>query len=350
MTYCFKFGQTLASALFIWYNNYMNKIQKSRKSKNSKKSRFIKVYLPLILALLVFVYLGYILIVRASDTATITVGSVTINSGTAGNLPVNFITGPIGVSAISFDISLPSPMIYSSTSIGNASLNAGKMIQSNIQTSGKLRVLIFGLNQTEINTGTIANISYSIPSNTSSGLIPILIDNVIMSDPNANNVVGLGVGGTILINGPTPIPTPIPTPTPTPVVTPTPTPFATPTPTPTPIITPTPTPVRTPTPTPPLTPTPTPSLTPTPTPSVQPITTGALSCTPTFQSASINQTVTFVANGGTGNYTWSTNSSAIPNSGSNRTFSTQFTTGGFKIVVVKSSDGQSCGCTVSVAY
>lgn len=72
---------------------------------------------------------------------------------------------------------------------------------------------------------------------------------------------------------------------------------------------------------------------------------GSLTCSPAQQTASVGQTVTFRADGGSDSYVWATPSTVSSNSGS--TFSTSFNESGPNTVIVQSG-GQEALCTVNV--
>ena len=71
-----------------------------------------------------------------------------------------------------------------------------------------------------------------------------------------------------------------------------------------------------------------------------------LSCSPTNQTANINNLVSFTATGGTGNYSWST-FGGNPSGGYLQTFSTYYSTSGSKTVTVTSGN-QTANCYVNV--
>ncbi len=75
--------------------------------------------------------------------------------------------------------------------------------------------------------------------------------------------------------------------------------------------------------------------------------TQTLQCSPSNQSANVNQTVYFTATGGTGNYTWTANG-GYPTGGYGSSFNTSYASGGSKTVTV--SDGSTtANCNVNVS-
>ena len=74
--------------------------------------------------------------------------------------------------------------------------------------------------------------------------------------------------------------------------------------------------------------------------------TAAPTCTPSTQSANLNDLVNFTAMGGNGSYYWIA-SDGNPSSGNAATFSTRFATPGTKTITL-TSNGQNSQCTVNV--
>ncbi len=71
-----------------------------------------------------------------------------------------------------------------------------------------------------------------------------------------------------------------------------------------------------------------------------------LTCSPVNQTASVNQNVSFSANGGTGSYSWSA-SGGNPSYGNGSGFNTSYSTSGSKVVTV-TSGSQTANCYVNV--
>lgn len=79
---------------------------------------------------------------------------------------------------------------------------------------------------------------------------------------------------------------------------------------------------------------------------VVPASTSAVVCSPSSQTVNINQTATFAAAGGDGNFSWSAPGASIT-SGSGSVFSTNFASAGSRNVTVTSA-GQTSTCVISV--
>lgn len=113
-------------------------------------------------------------------------GSVTGTKGTNVSIPIKFTKGSGLVASLQFDI-LFAGLTFQGASIGPAGTAAGKSIVTNPITGG-IRLLIFGLNQTIIESGLLATFSWGIPSTSSSGIISLGV-----SGPVASNAAGIAV-------------------------------------------------------------------------------------------------------------------------------------------------------------
>lgn len=74
---------------------------------------------------------------------------------------------------------------------------------------------------------------------------------------------------------------------------------------------------------------------------------GSLFCSPSVQSANVNDFVTFTVTGGDGSFFWSATGNGSPSTGNGSSFGTRFLTPGTKFVTV-SSDGRISQCTVQI--
>jgi hypothetical protein len=78
-----------------------------------------------------------------------------------------------------------------------------------------------------------------------------------------------------------------------------------------------------------------------------PVIDGSLICSPSVQSANVNDFVTFTVTGGSGSFFWSTAADGSPSTGTGSSFGTRFLTPGTKFVVV-SSGGRTSQCVVQI--
>jgi len=113
---------------------------------------------------------------------SLTMGIVNGTKGTSINLPVYIKSGTRPVSSVQFDAILPAGITPLSVTPGIAAQAANKSAQGNIIQGGAYRIIIFGINQTEIPSGPVAIIRVSIAGNVS-GKKDISIINISGSDP-----------------------------------------------------------------------------------------------------------------------------------------------------------------------
>ena len=114
------------------------------------------------------------------------------------DLPISFTAGATPVSTLQFDLTLPSSLSYSSVTTGSSAVAAGKSAQAN-GTSGGVRVLVFGLNQTAIGSGPIAVVRLNVASGTAVGTQPVSISGMVASDPGAVAVPISGMDGSVTV-------------------------------------------------------------------------------------------------------------------------------------------------------
>lgn len=103
-------------------------------------------------------------------------------SGAAGSsvtLPVIVIPGQFAAASIQADFLLPQGVTFVSASDGSATTSGGKSISTNVITGG-FRLIIFGLNQTLLTQGVVANVTLSLGPNKT--IYPIPMTNPVASD------------------------------------------------------------------------------------------------------------------------------------------------------------------------
>ena len=138
--------------------------------------------------------------IALAQAPTVTVGSVTSGAGTDLDLPVTFAAGTTDVSTLQFDLTFPSTLSYVSVTTGSAAAAAGKSASGSV-VSGGARIVVFGLNQTAIGSGSIATIRLHIAEGTTSGSLTVGVMGIVASDPAGNTVPTNGSGGTVTVSG-----------------------------------------------------------------------------------------------------------------------------------------------------
>ncbi len=140
-----------------------------------------------------------------AQAPVVTAGSASGQAGTTVNLSVRLTAGATGVSTLQFDLSLPSGVTSSNppnVTTGSAASAAGKSASASIQSSGAVRVLIFGMNQTAIGSGTLATVGLTIASGTAPGTLTVGVSGIVASDAGGNNVATSGTNGSVVVTAP----------------------------------------------------------------------------------------------------------------------------------------------------
>ena len=168
------------------------------KAGNGKgKPRSTRLPLAVILAVIWLVSLSP---ATLAQTPRLTVGAVTGGAGGTVDLPVTFTAGATDVSAVQFDLTFPSALSYLSVTTGSAAAAASKSASASA-ISGGARVLLFGLNQTAIGSGSIATVRLDIADGATPGALAVGITGIVASDPDGAAVATNGSGGSVTVSG-----------------------------------------------------------------------------------------------------------------------------------------------------
>ncbi|MGB7624471.1 MAG: fibronectin type III domain-containing protein, partial [Terriglobia bacterium] len=131
----------------------------------------------------------------------VTVGTATGAAGTSVDLPVSFTAGATGVASMNFDLTLPTGLSYVSCTTGAAATAAGKSTSGNA-VGNIIHVLIAGMNNNAIGSGSMGTISLSIAPGTPPGTLTVGISGIVASDVNAISVTSLGTNGSVTVSLP----------------------------------------------------------------------------------------------------------------------------------------------------
>lgn len=145
---------------------------------------------------------GYIMSFTPAYSATLSVENGNAETGTQTIINVVLsVDNRESVSAIQFDVNY-NPDISSivSITVGEASLSAQKQVQYNIIFAGQVRVIIAGLNQNSIPSGSIAQISFKICASAPAGSYDISLTRAVLSSPTGSSVPVSVVNGTLVIS------------------------------------------------------------------------------------------------------------------------------------------------------
>jgi len=142
--------------------------------------------------------------------ASLSVGSSSGMAGDAGiNIPVSIHSDDgIGVTGLNFDLTFDaSRLTVQNINIGSSASSAGKTLSWSSPSTGRIRVIIFGLNQTSISNGGVANVTFSVNSGAASGSSSLSLGSATATDQNGNSVPLSLSSGTFTVNAPPPAPT-----------------------------------------------------------------------------------------------------------------------------------------------
>lgn len=133
--------------------------------------------------------------VLVAKPLTIVVGNIAAKPGQTINLPIFFKASTQAVSSIQFDFKFPQGVSVSSVQAGPSAISAGKSVQTSAT-----RALIFGINQTAIESGVLLNFKLSVSSTLTNGIKPVDIFNLVGASPEGNSVSLFGISGSINVN------------------------------------------------------------------------------------------------------------------------------------------------------
>ena len=147
--------------------------------------------------------LGF-LVASAADlhAARLSVGTVTGSAGSGVTLALNYASEGASVSILQVDILASAPLSITGATAGAAATAAGKQVTVT-SISGGTRLLVYGLNQTVLGDGSIANLAITIAAGATSGAKAVSAANASAADANGNSVsistadgsVTVGAGG-----------------------------------------------------------------------------------------------------------------------------------------------------------
>jgi hypothetical protein len=159
-----------------------------------------------ILSVLVALVFSATALAAPSSGAEVKAGNASGFPGESGvSIPIDLTKASgVSVSALSFDVSFDANRLtFNQATVGDAALAAGKQVASSIVAEGTLRVIVFGVNQTDIGEGKVTYLSFDIDGNAASGVIPLTFSNAAGAAPDASPVVLTGVNGSITVESTT---------------------------------------------------------------------------------------------------------------------------------------------------
>jgi len=134
-----------------------------------------------------------------AQTGTLILGSGAGTPGSGVVLDLALATGGAQPTAVQWTLQYsPSDITSISASIGSAANSAGKSLACNT-ASGSAMCVIFGLNQSTIADGTVAQLTFTLAPGTTSTSTAIQVAQVILSDSAGTNIPVSVSGGSIAI-------------------------------------------------------------------------------------------------------------------------------------------------------
>jgi len=144
-----------------------------------------------------------------SSGASLSAGSASGLPGDTGlSIPVS-LSSDAGteVTGLNFDLNFDSTRLtVQNVTIGGTASSAGKALSWSTPSSGRVRVLIFGLNQTAIQNGTVANVVVGVNMGASPGSSTLSFSNAMATDPSGSPVPLSTSSGAFTITAPPPPP------------------------------------------------------------------------------------------------------------------------------------------------
>jgi hypothetical protein len=165
--------------------------------------------LSLMAALCLFGWAG-----SALAAPTLTVGNVTGQAGTSVTVPITFDPTTSAVAGIQFTLTVPTGVSTGTVTAGAIVTNAGKLTSDNL-IGNSWNIIVFGLNQTSIASGSLMTLQMPIAGSTGAGNLSLTLSNVVYTDANGQSIpAGTTTGGTLTVTAPPPPPPPPPPATP----------------------------------------------------------------------------------------------------------------------------------------
>jgi len=143
-------------------------------------------------------FLGVVALTNLGKASLFVAG---ISTGTAGSnvvVPVAFIKSSTAIASAQVDLVIPASFTVVGVTAGPAAIAAGKSVQFGL-INGSVRILVFGLNQTPIGTGTVANVTFrSIPAAPKlTYTLPLI--GAVGATPEGNDALMLQTSGAVIL-------------------------------------------------------------------------------------------------------------------------------------------------------
>ena len=144
---------------------------------------------------------AFLSLCTCADAALLQLSEAKAVAGEACVLEVSFSPrSGESVSGIQFDVPFSdAPLAMARAETGPASEEAGKTVSFNQIEAGRYRILVAGINQNVISSGTIARLHIAASPDAAPGRYPAPVAAIIMSDPTGGRVDGSGESGAVRV-------------------------------------------------------------------------------------------------------------------------------------------------------
>jgi Cohesin domain len=120
---------------------------------------------------------------RSLSAARVTVGTVSGTAGSTVTVPISYAAEGASVTILSVDLLFSAPLSFNSVTTGAAATSAGKQATTSTITGG-VKLLVYGVNQTTIGDGALANVVFNVAAGASGTL------NITTANASAANAAG----------------------------------------------------------------------------------------------------------------------------------------------------------------
>jgi len=139
-------------------------------------------------------------VLAANIAPNVSIGAANgVIAGNGWGILVSLAAGTVGVSAVQFDMVLPAGISTPTVVAGAAATAAGKTATGNLLAGNVYRVILAGLNTTNIGSGVIANVNVRTDPTLLSGIYPITISGISGSDGSGVGVPMTGTSGSLTV-------------------------------------------------------------------------------------------------------------------------------------------------------
>jgi hypothetical protein len=137
-----------------------------------------------------------------SWAGTVTLGNADAASGdTALEVPLHFIAeSGEEVAGIQVDIFFDGAALEITAAYDGASaIAADKDVRLNLLDDNTVRIIVAGFNQNVLSDGEVASIEFSISTDAAPGTYPVVLEELLLSDPFGQNISSTAVNGSITV-------------------------------------------------------------------------------------------------------------------------------------------------------